>query len=118
MYKRLDKSKSAVSINITSSFLFLSACLNQLLVTWLCWALGSRWLTREVLLSALFTSTQKSVSFGGWLLRGVYRGPINSPMFNLPLVVLPITQIILGSLLASYLAPKHNTQQNNSSVQK
>jgi len=57
------------------------------------------------LLAALFTSTHKSVSLGGWILRGAYHGSAHGPAVNLPLTILPVAQLLLGSLLASWLAP-------------
>jgi len=56
-------------------------------------------------LAALFTSTHKSVSLGGWILRGAYHGSAHGPAVNLPLRILPVAQLLLGSLLASWLAP-------------
>lgn len=81
------------------------ACLGQLLLSSLCWILCSQWLPRNILLAALFTSTHKSVSFGGWILRGAYHGSAHGPAVNLPLTILPVAQLLLGSLLASWLAP-------------
>lgn len=84
---------------------FFQACVEQLLVAWLCWVLCSRWLPRGVLLAALFTTTHKSVGLGGWLLRGAYHGSAHGPSINLPLSVLPVAQLLLGSLLANWIAP-------------
>ncbi|XP_020710651.2 sodium/bile acid cotransporter 7-like isoform X2 [Athalia rosae] len=83
----------------------LIACIQQLIVAWLCWALCSRWLPRRVLLAALFTTTHKSVGLGGWLLRGAYHGSAHGPSITLPLSVLPVAQLLLGSLLANWVAP-------------
>lgn len=86
-------------------FCVLIACLGQLLLSSLCWLLCSQWLPRNILLAALFTSTHKSVSLGGWILRGAYHGSAHGPEVNLPLTILPVAQLLLGSLLASWLAP-------------
>ncbi|XP_012060036.1 PREDICTED: sodium/bile acid cotransporter 7-like [Atta cephalotes] len=86
-------------------FCVLIACLAQILLSSLCWILCSQWLPRNVLLAALFTSTHKSVSLGGWILRGAYHGSAHGPAVNLPLRILPVAQLLLGSLLASWLAP-------------
>ncbi|KAH0950712.1 hypothetical protein HN011_001865 [Eciton burchellii] len=83
----------------------LIACVGQLLLSSLCWILCSQWLPRNILLAALFTSTHKSVGLGGWILRGVYHGSAYGPAVNLPLTILPVAQLLLGSLLASWLAP-------------
>ncbi|XP_033221711.1 sodium/bile acid cotransporter 7-like [Belonocnema kinseyi] len=83
----------------------LIACLGQILITSICWILCSQWLPRNVLLAALFTSTHKSVGLGGWLLRGAYHGSVQGPAISLPLSVLPVAQLLLGTLLASFLAP-------------
>lgn len=83
--------------------MFLQACIGQLLFSSLCWILCSRWLPRNILLAALFTSTHKSVGLGGWILRGAYHGLAHSPAVNLPLTILPVAQLLLGSLLASWL---------------
>lgn len=81
------------------------ACLGQLLLSSLCWILCSQWLPRNIMLAALFTSTHKSVGLGGWILRGAYHGSVHGPAVNLPLTILPVAQLLLGSLLASWLAP-------------
>ncbi|KAL0099308.1 hypothetical protein PUN28_020107 [Cardiocondyla obscurior] len=86
-------------------FCVLITCLGQLLLSSLCWILCSQWLPRDVLLAVLFTSTHKSVSLGGWILRGAYHGSAHGPAVNLPLTILPVAQLLLGSLLASWLAP-------------
>ncbi|XP_024884081.1 sodium/bile acid cotransporter 7-like [Temnothorax curvispinosus] len=86
-------------------FCVLITCLGQLLLSSLCWILCSQWLPRDILLAALFTSTHKSVSLGGWILRGAYHGSAHGPAVNLPLTILPVAQLLLGSLLASWLAP-------------
>ncbi|KYN00018.1 Sodium/bile acid cotransporter 7 [Cyphomyrmex costatus] len=86
-------------------FCVLIACLAQIFLSSLCWILCSQWLPRNVLLAALFTSTHKSVSLGGWILRGAYHGSAHGPAVNLPLRILPVAQLLLGSLLASWLAP-------------
>ncbi|EZA62686.1 Sodium/bile acid cotransporter [Ooceraea biroi] len=83
----------------------LIACVGQLLLSSLCWILCSQWLPRNILLAALFTSTHKSVGLGGWILRGAYHGSAYGPAVNLPLTILPVAQLLLGSLLASWLAP-------------
>ncbi|XP_046618030.1 sodium/bile acid cotransporter 7-like isoform X1 [Neodiprion virginianus] len=83
----------------------LIACVEQLIVAWLCWVLCSRWLSRKILLAALFTTTHKSVGLGGWLLRGAYHGSAHGPSITLPLSVLPVAQLLLGSLLANWVAP-------------
>ncbi|XP_076377943.1 sodium/bile acid cotransporter 7 isoform X3 [Megalopta genalis] len=81
------------------------ACVGQLFVSCLCWILCSRWLPRDILLAALFTSTHKSVGLGSWVLRGAYHGSAHGPAVNLPLSILPVAQLLLGSLLASWLSP-------------
>lgn len=86
-------------------FCVLIACVGQLLLSSLCWILCSQWLPRNILLAALFTSTHKSVGLGGWILRGAYHGSVHGPAVNLPLTILPVAQLLLGSLLASWLAP-------------
>ncbi|XP_015588885.1 sodium/bile acid cotransporter 7 isoform X2 [Cephus cinctus] len=83
----------------------LITCLGQMLVVGLWWILCSRWLPRRILLAALFTSTHKSIGLGGWLLRGAYHGSAHGPAVNLPVSVLPVAQLLLGSLLASWLSP-------------
>ncbi|XP_012288525.1 sodium/bile acid cotransporter 7 [Orussus abietinus] len=83
----------------------LIACIGQLIVSCVCWVLCSRWLSTGILLAAMFTCTHKSVSLGGWILRGAYHGSIQGPAVNLPLVILPVAQLLLGSLIASWLAP-------------
>lgn len=89
-------------IQLCTSF---PACVGQLLLSSLCWILCSQWLPRNIMLAALFTSTHKSVSLGGWILRGAYHGSAYGPAVNLPLTILPVAQLLLGSLLASWLAP-------------
>ncbi|XP_029673269.1 sodium/bile acid cotransporter 7-like isoform X3 [Formica exsecta] len=86
-------------------FCVLITCVGQLLLSSLCWILCSQWLPRNILLAALFTSTHKSVGLGGWILRGAYHGSVHGPAVNLPLTILPVAQLLLGSLLASWLAP-------------
>ena len=86
-------------------FQFFTVCVGQILVTGICWILCSRWLPRNVLLASLFTSTHKSVGLGGWLLRGAYHGSEQGPLIRLPLAILPVAQLLLGTLLASFLAP-------------
>ncbi|XP_076619091.1 sodium/bile acid cotransporter 7 isoform X4 [Colletes latitarsis] len=83
----------------------LIACVGQLFVSCLCWILCSRWLPRNILLAALFTTTHKSVGLGSWVLRGAYHGSAHGPAVNLPLSILPVAQLLLGSLLASWLSP-------------
>lgn len=83
----------------------LIACVGQLFVSCLCWILCSQWLPRDIVLATLFTSTHKSVGLGSWILRGAYHGSAHSPAVNLPLCVLPVAQLLLGSLLASWLSP-------------
>ncbi|XP_043249630.1 sodium/bile acid cotransporter 7-like [Colletes gigas] len=83
----------------------LIACVGQLFVSCLCWILCSRWLPRDILLAALFTTTHKSVGLGSWVLRGAYHGSAHGPAVNLPLSILPVAQLLLGSLLASWLSP-------------
>nr|XP_012142543.1 PREDICTED: sodium/bile acid cotransporter 7-like isoform X1 [Megachile rotundata]XP_012142544.1 PREDICTED: sodium/bile acid cotransporter 7-like isoform X1 [Megachile rotundata]XP_012142545.1 PREDICTED: sodium/bile acid cotransporter 7-like isoform X1 [Megachile rotundata]XP_012142546.1 PREDICTED: sodium/bile acid cotransporter 7-like isoform X1 [Megachile rotundata]XP_012142547.1 PREDICTED: sodium/bile acid cotransporter 7-like isoform X1 [Megachile rotundata]XP_012142548.1 PREDICTED: sodi len=83
----------------------LIACVGQLFVSCLCWILCSQWLPRDIVLATLFTSTHKSVGLGSWILRGAYHGSAHSSAVNLPLCVLPVAQLLLGSLLASWLSP-------------
>ena len=93
-------------VSLKKQFFFVfTACVGQILVTSFCWILCSRWLPRKVLLAALFTSTHKSVGLGGWLLRGAYHGSVQGPAISLPLAILPVAQLLLGSLLACFLAP-------------
>lgn len=75
------------------------------MTTGLCWIFCSRWLSRQILLAALFTITHKSVGIGGWILRGAYHGSTHGVAVNLPLVILPVAQLIFGSLLACWVAP-------------
>lgn len=99
-------SVDASSLQATDILLcVLIACVGQLFVSCLCWILCSRWLPRNILLAALFTSTHKSVGLGSWILRGAYHGSAHGPAVNLPLSVLPVAQILLSSLLASWLSP-------------
>lgn len=83
----------------------LIACAGQLFVSCLCWILCSRWLPRNILLATLFTSTHKSVGLGSWILRGAYHGSAHGSAVNLPLSILPVAQLLLGSLLAGWLSP-------------
>ncbi|XP_034934617.1 sodium/bile acid cotransporter 7-like [Chelonus insularis] len=83
----------------------LIACLGQMLIAGLCWMLCSQWLSRNVLLAALFTSTNKSVGLGGWVIRGAYHGSSHSTAVNLPMAILPVAQLLLGSLLACWVSP-------------
>ncbi|XP_032688492.1 sodium/bile acid cotransporter 7-like [Odontomachus brunneus] len=86
-------------------FCVFIACVGHLLLNSLCWILGSQWLPRSILLAILFTSTHKSVSLGGWILRGAFHGSAHQSAVTLPLTILPVAQLLLGSLLASWLAP-------------
>ena len=86
-------------------FHYVQACVGQLFVSCLCWILCSQWLPRNILLAALFTSTHKSVGLGSWVLRGAYHGSAHGPAVNLPLSILPVAQLLLGSLLAGWLSP-------------
>ncbi|XP_018398388.1 PREDICTED: sodium/bile acid cotransporter 7-like isoform X3 [Cyphomyrmex costatus] len=92
-------------LGFNAIYVSFQACLAQIFLSSLCWILCSQWLPRNVLLAALFTSTHKSVSLGGWILRGAYHGSAHGPAVNLPLRILPVAQLLLGSLLASWLAP-------------
>ncbi|XP_020299916.1 sodium/bile acid cotransporter 7-like [Pseudomyrmex gracilis] len=94
-------------------FCVLLACIGQLLFSSLCWILCSWWLPRNILLAALFTSTHKSVGLGGWILRGAYHGSAHGPAVNLPLTILPVAQLLLGSLLASWLTPYKKFRDNS-----
>ncbi|XP_076232880.1 sodium/bile acid cotransporter 7 isoform X2 [Calliopsis andreniformis] len=99
-------SVDASSLQATDILLcVLIACVGQLFVSCLCWILCSRWFPRNILLAALFTSTHKSVGLGSWVLRGAYHGSAHGPAVNLPLSILPVAQVLLGSLLASWLSP-------------
>ncbi|KAK0077938.1 hypothetical protein PV325_003261 [Microctonus aethiopoides] len=81
------------------------ACLGQLLITGLCWILCSRWLSKSILLAALFTITHKSIGLGGWILRGAYHGSAHGSAVNLPMAILPVAQLLLGSLMACWITP-------------
>ena len=83
----------------------LIACLGQLVMTGLCWILCARWLPKNILLAAMFTSTNKSIGLGGWLLRGAYHGSAHGSAIKLPLSILPVAQLLIGSLLANWIAP-------------
>lgn len=91
----------------------LIACIGQLIITGLCWFLCSRWLPRNILLAALFTSTHKSIGLGGWLLRGAYHGSAHGAAVSLPLSILPVAQLLMGSLLASWISPWRRSVQNS-----
>lgn len=86
-------------------FFYVQACAGQLFVSCLCWILCSRWLPRNILLATFFTSTHKSVGLGSWILRGAYHGSAHGSAVNLPLSILPVAQLLLGSLLAGWLSP-------------
>ncbi|KAK2575459.1 hypothetical protein KPH14_011191 [Odynerus spinipes] len=86
----------------------LIACIEQLFMCFLYWGLCSRWLPKDILLAALFVSTHKSVGLGGWILRSTYHGSAQGPAVNLPLSVLPVAQLLLGTLLACWIAPQHS----------
>ncbi|XP_008208266.2 sodium/bile acid cotransporter 7 [Nasonia vitripennis] len=81
------------------------ACLSQVLMTCICWTLCSTWLSQDVLLATVFTCTYKSIGFGGWLMRTAFRNTVQTAAVNLPLGILTVAQLLLGSLLASWLAP-------------
>ncbi|XP_015172244.1 PREDICTED: sodium/bile acid cotransporter 7-like isoform X3 [Polistes dominula] len=86
----------------------LIACIGQLFTCCLYWGLSSRWLPRNTLLAALFVSTHKSVGLGSWILRSTYHGSAQGPAINLPLSILPVAQLVLGTLLASWIAPHYS----------
>nr|XP_050855960.1 cytosolic carboxypeptidase-like protein 5 [Vespula vulgaris]XP_050855961.1 cytosolic carboxypeptidase-like protein 5 [Vespula vulgaris] len=88
----------------------LIACIAQLFTCCLYWGLCSRWLPRNILLAALFVSTHKSVGLGSWILRSTYHGSAQGPAVNLPLSILPVAQLVLGTLLASWIAPQYSLQ--------
>ncbi|KAF7393359.1 hypothetical protein HZH68_010178 [Vespula germanica] len=88
----------------------LIACVAQLFTCCLYWGLCSRWLPRNILLAALFVSTHKSVGLGSWILRSTYHGSAQGPAVNLPLSILPVAQLVLGTLLASWIAPQYSLQ--------
>ncbi|XP_011301848.1 sodium/bile acid cotransporter 7 isoform X2 [Fopius arisanus] len=83
----------------------LIACLGQILITGICWSLCSRWLSKAILMASLYTIMHKSVGLGGWILRGAYHGSAHGAAVNLPLAILPVAQLLLGSLLACWMAP-------------
>ncbi|XP_066593109.1 sodium/bile acid cotransporter 7-like isoform X2 [Prorops nasuta] len=87
--------------------------IGQILITYICWMLCSGWLPRNILLAALFTSTHKSVGLSGWAIRGTYHGYAHGPIIILPLLILPVTQLLLGSLLACFLAPIRSFSSSN-----
>ncbi|KAG7214028.1 hypothetical protein KM043_001397 [Ampulex compressa] len=106
IYSTVIPLTDASSLQATDVLLcVLIACVGQLFVSCLCWILCSRWLPRDILLAALFTSTHKSVGLGGWILRSAYHGSAHGPAVNLPLSILPVAQLLLGSLLASWSSP-------------
>lgn len=86
----------------------LIACIEQLFTCFLYWALCSRWLPKNILLAGLFASTNKSVGLGGWILRSTYHGSAQGPAVNLPLSILPVAQLLLGTLLACWIAPQYS----------
>lgn len=86
----------------------LIACIEQIFICVLYWGLCSRWLPRDILVAALFTSTHKSIGLGGWILRSTYHGSAQGPAVNLPLSILPVAQLLLGTLLASWIAPQYS----------
>lgn len=88
----------------------LIACIAQLFTCCLYWGLCSRWLPRNILLAALFVSTHKSVGLGSWILRSTYHGSAQGPAVNLPLSIIPVAQLVLGTLLASWIAPQYSLQ--------
>ncbi|PBC26376.1 Sodium/bile acid cotransporter [Apis cerana cerana] len=96
---------SDVLLCVLIVFFYVQACAGQLFVSCLCWILCSRWLPRNILLATLFTSTHKSVGLGSWILRGAYHGSAHGSAVNLPLSILPVAQLLLGSLLAGWLSP-------------
>ncbi|XP_063973190.1 sodium/bile acid cotransporter 7-like [Diachasmimorpha longicaudata] len=96
-------SSSLQAVDILLSVLI--AILGQILITVMCWTLCSRWLSKNVLIASLFTIMHKSVGLGGWILRGAYHGSAHGAAVNLPLAILPVAQLLLGSLLACWMAP-------------
>jgi hypothetical protein len=82
----------------------LTACLSQIAITWLCWILCSTWLSQEARLASVFTCTFKSIGFGEWLVKAAFRNSAEATTVNLPLRILTVAQLLLGSLLASWLA--------------
>lgn len=87
-----------------STVIFVPAFVAQLIIICSYWILCNRWLPRNILLAALFTSTHKSIGLGGWILRGAYHGSAHSSAVNLPLSVLPVAQLLVGTLLASWMS--------------
>ncbi|XP_011499698.1 PREDICTED: sodium/bile acid cotransporter 7-like [Ceratosolen solmsi marchali] len=82
----------------------LIACLSQIVITCICWILCSTWLNKHVLLASVFTCTFKSIGFGEWLMKAAFRNSTEATTVNLPLRILTVAQLLLGSLLASWLA--------------
>ncbi|CAB0040218.1 unnamed protein product [Trichogramma brassicae] len=92
----------------------LVACASQMIVTGLCWTLCNGWLkqSQDVLLASVFTCTYKSVGYGGWLLRtafghggaAVTADRYRVAALDLPLAILTVAQLLLGSLLACWMS--------------
>ncbi|XP_014238444.1 sodium/bile acid cotransporter 7-like [Trichogramma pretiosum] len=93
----------------------LVACASQMIVTGLCWTLCNGWLkqSQDVLLASVFACTYKSVGYGGWLVRTAFgHGGAAAPTadryrvaaLDLPLAILTVAQLLLGSLLACWMS--------------
>ncbi|XP_058799564.1 uncharacterized protein LOC131669024 isoform X2 [Phymastichus coffea] len=81
----------------------LIAFVGQILMTCVCWTLCSGWLAHDVVLASVFTCTHKSIGFGGWLMRTAFRNTLHVKAVHLPLAILTVAQLLLGSLMAGWL---------------
>ncbi|KAJ8688501.1 hypothetical protein QAD02_024296 [Eretmocerus hayati] len=82
----------------------LIAFVGQTIIMCICWLFCCVWLSREVTHASVFACTFKSIGFGNWLIRAAFRNTVEVSAFNLPLGILTVAQLLLGSLVASWLA--------------